>query len=166
MRNRLIVLITAVLAILGLVVPATAVGASPAGEVVTAEAAAQGQAMFDDLVASVGAVDGSVQSAALVDWLVANLGVAVPLLCSLVPEILPGLAGLAATACGLINAVLPVVVSLLPVLLPILAVVILPLCGVVTTVLPSLATVINLVCPFIANLLAPPAPTTTTTVAP
>lgn len=175
MRNRLIVLIAAALATLGLVVPATAVAAAPAGRVVAATpaaevvagtpaagvveaAAAEGQAMLDDFLASVGAADESVQAATLTDWLVANLGVAVPLICSLVPEVLPSFAGIATTVCGLVVAVLPVVTSLLPVLLPVLGGVLVPLCDVVATFVPSFAGVLTLVCPFIANILAPPAP--------
>ena len=145
MRNRVLILVTAVMALLGLLVPTSAVGASSSDEVKAAtteivdqveaatEAArsqlpAEGQALLDEVLAQVSAAADTVQSAHLWSW-------------ADHPELKAALDALIAWGSANLSALLPIVRDLLLALLPAIPFLIGPIGDLLGIVLDQIATV-------------------------
>lgn len=154
MRNKVLILITAVVAMLGLLVPASAVGASSGDEVKAAasevvgqvQAAtedvrsgldAEGQALLDELVAQVSAVGDSVQSAHAWDW-------------TAHPELKAALDAFIGWVMANMSALLPIIGNIILALLPAVPFLLGPigdLFGIILAQLPTIAPIfVNLLC--------------------
>lgn len=145
MRNRVLILVTAAMALVGLLVPTSAVGASSSDEVKAAtseivgqvEAAAEGarsqlpaegQALLDDVLAEVSAATDTVQSAHLWSW-------------ADHPELKAALDAFLAWGSANLSTLLPIVGDLLLALLPALPFLIGPIGDLLGVILGQLETV-------------------------